>query len=154
MSNNPKHKIVIGNFNENVICEVLRLQSLCNLSPWSKTDYKNEIYRDNSCSLVALYENKVAGFIVLRITSDEAEIYNIAVSPYFRNRGIGAMLLSESIERATQNKKINRVWLEVRESNKSAFRFYRKNGFQLMGKRKNFYSYPIEDALIMLLELN
>jgi [ribosomal protein S18]-alanine N-acetyltransferase len=123
------------------------------LSHWSEIDYKNEIERKGSFSLVAGYKDRLVGFAILRVTAGEAEIYNIAVDPDYRSRGIGKMLLREAINKAVQTGKIERIWLEVRESNPDAIRFYQGNGFFVVGRRKNFYAQPNEDALLMVLQV-
>jgi [ribosomal protein S18]-alanine N-acetyltransferase len=153
MEDKFKEKVTIENLKEKFISEVLQLQSVCKLSHWSEIDYKNEIERKGSFSLVAGYKDRLVGFAILRVTAGEAEIYNIAVDPDYRNRGIGKMLLREAINKAVQTEKIERIWLEVRESNRDAIRFYQGNGFFVVGRRKNFYAQPNEDALLMVLQI-
>jgi [ribosomal protein S18]-alanine N-acetyltransferase len=153
MEDKFKEKVTIENLKEKFISEVLQLQSVCKLSYWSEIDYKNEIERKGSFSLVAGYKDRLVGFAILRVTAGEAEIYNIAVDPDYRNRGIGKMLLREAINKAVQTEKIERIWLEVRESNRDAIRFYQGNGFFVVGRRKNFYAQPNEDALLMVLQV-
>ncbi|HEX8247811.1 MAG TPA: ribosomal protein S18-alanine N-acetyltransferase [Pyrinomonadaceae bacterium] len=133
---------------------VLKIEQECFLSSWSFEGYKSELLRDDSKAIIAEMDGEAAGFAIARlITSvNEGEILNIAVSQKFRNRGLGTLLLKE-INGFLKSEKIESVWLEVRKSNFTAQDFYRKNGFVLYGERKNFYTNPSEDALVMKLNL-
>lgn len=78
----------------------------------------------------------------------ECDIYNIAVARRFRRHGIGGDLLRNVIWSAKKRHAAS-VWLEVRDSNESAIEFYLKNGFRRIYQRKNFYSNPLENAVVM-----
>ncbi len=78
----------------------------------------------------------------------ECEIYNIAVKQEFQNQGVGKHLLRRLIS-LTVECNAESIWLEVRNSNKRAIDFYKKNDFRLIYERKNFYSNPVENALVM-----
>lgn len=88
------------------------------------------------------------GYIWARFVLDEGDIGNIAVAPGFRRRGAGAALLKALLEEA-ERRQAAVVQLEVRESNLAARRLYEKNGFETVGKRKNYYEKPAEDAILM-----
>ena len=88
------------------------------------------------------------GYIWARFVLDEGDIGNIAVAPGFRRRGAGAALLKALLEE-TERRQAAVVQLEVRESNLAARRLYEKNGFETVGKRKNYYEKPAEDAILM-----
>lgn len=130
------------------------------MSPWSAQSYLDEIKNPDAILLrLVSSENEIIGFVVGRLVPGgnvefrtDAEIYNIAVVSEHRNTGNGQLLLDEflkiSIERGAKN-----VWLEVRESNRSAIAFYRKNGFEQVQTRPNFYKDPRESALLMRLDL-
>lgn len=98
------------------------------------------------------------GFIAGRVipstggSGSDAEIYNIGVGPAFQNRGIGSMLLRRFIE-TTRARGVDRIWLDVRMGNRVAIEFYLNHGFLGTGRRKAFYSDPLEDAIIMCLRL-
>lgn len=113
------------------------------LADIKKADNKqNQVY--NICNLSGM----VVGFAGIMLIADEAELLNIAVTPSFRGQGIGQMLLDKMITEAAR-KAIRRLLLEVRKGNVSAIQFYNKNHFQKLGERKNYYSHPKEDAVIM-----
>ncbi len=78
----------------------------------------------------------------------ECEIYNIAVKKEFQNQGVGKHLLRWLIS-LTVERNAESIWLEVRNSNKQAIDYYKKNDFRLIYERKNFYSNPVENALVM-----
>lgn len=88
------------------------------------------------------------GYVWARFVLDEGDIGNIAVAPGFRRRGAGAALLKALLEEA-ERRQAAVVQLEMRESNLAARRLYEKNGFETVGKRKNYYEKPAEDAILM-----
>ena len=142
-------KIVLGD-----LPEILMIEQECQLSPWSEDDYRAELDRSHSISIAASLNDRTAGFLIGRlITSDaEAEIYNIGVRKMFRRENIGSVLVRYFID-VCKIHGIDRVFLEVRQSNNEASAFYKKQGFEIAGIRKNFYGLPLEDALIMNLNL-
>ena len=85
---------------------------------------------------------------VLAIPPDEWEITNVAVDPDFRRQGMGEALMRALADKAAQAG-VARISLEVRVSNGAAIGLYRKLGFVDCGVRKNFYSAPREDGVIM-----
>jgi ribosomal-protein-alanine acetyltransferase len=133
---------------------VLEIERECFLSSWSLDGYKSELLRDDSKAIIAENKGEIAGFAVARLitSANEGEILNIAVRLQFRKHGIGTLLLKEITE-FLKSYKIRSVWLEVRKTNFTAQNFYRKNGFAVCGERKNFYTNPLEDALLMKLNL-
>ena len=90
------------------------------------------------------------GYAGLHVAVDEGYIDNIAVREEYRRQGVGEALLGAFIRFGTE--KLAFLTLEVRPSNEPAIRFYMKHGFAQVGRRKNFYSAPKEDALLMTLE--
>ena len=81
------------------------------------------------------------------------QVANIAVHPGFRTRGFGNALLLKMIETGL-SWKAESIWLEVRESNRVARTLYEKLGFELVGKRRKYYSDNDEDAIVMSLTLS
>lgn len=94
----------------------------------------------------------VIGFLAARVVSDEMEILNVAVDPDVRGRGAGSALLAAAIEYGRRSGS-RRAFLEVRESNRRAQRFYERHGFLACGRRPRYYNHPEEDALLMALTL-
>lgn len=129
---------------------ILQIQQKSNLSPWSFRDYKDEISRGDSFSVVAKNNYQTVGFLVARLIKAEncAELYNIGVDVYFRRKSVGGKLLESLIKYCVDND-LEKIFLEVRESNETAIKFYLKNNFTIIGKRKNFYTNPTENAILM-----
>jgi [ribosomal protein S18]-alanine N-acetyltransferase len=82
-------------------------------------------------------DGRAAGFALYRTISDEAELLLLAVSPEFRRRGIGKMLLDQFLD-AARDGGAGRVHLEVREGNPAVI-MYRLAGFSLVGRRHKYY---------------
>lgn len=129
---------------------VLEIQDICNLGPWSKADYQKELKNENALLLVAEKNEKVLGFASARLITSSVEILNIGVLPEERKKGIGNALLRKALELGREKKAVE-CWLEVRFSNLGAQKFYQKNNFQIVGRRKNYYQNPVEDAILMTL---
>ncbi len=98
--------------------------------------------------LIAQVNGQVCGFLVARVTGDEAEILNTAVDPTHRRSGIGSLLLTTAISEA-QARNAKNIYLEVRESNSAAIAFYSRHGFAKTAQRCAYYSSPTENAVVM-----
>ncbi len=138
--------------------DVLEIHFECGLSPWTLLDYQKEIENKDSLNFVAKQNEKIIGFAIVRMhlgaenVYDSAEIYNIAVSNSFQTKGIGQKLFDRIVSKLkTEN--ISEIWLDVRESNKKAIKFYLKNGFVQEFVRKDYYNHPLENAFILKLTL-
>ena len=111
---------------------------------------------DNALSafLVALDEEEnVVGYAGLQVILDEGYIANIAVRPDRRRQGIAGKLLQVFLDFARGNH-LAFLSLEVRASNYDAIALYGSRGFRSVGRRKNYYEHPREDALIMTKEFD
>lgn len=103
---------------------------------------------DGGVILVAEEGETLLGYVWVRFVLDEGDIGNVAVAPDVRRRGIGAALLKALFAESERRGAVV-LQLEVRESNLAARRLYEKNGFETVGKRKNYYEKPAEDAILM-----
>jgi ribosomal-protein-alanine N-acetyltransferase len=117
-------------------------------APWSAGDLLLAL-RNNLSSRVAEEHGSICGVIVFRVMADEAEILNLAVAPDLRRRGIGSSLLEEAV-RASKAARAQKIFLEVRESNDTARKFYAGRRFIEAGRRRQYYREPSEDALILV----
>ncbi len=117
--------------------------------PWSAQGFADTLCREDVLFLVACEDDSLLGYVGVYCTADEGEITNVAVAQTARRRGIGQELLRHLIDQLAQ-RGIGRIVLEVRVSNDPAIRLYEKQGFVTMGKRKNFYEKPTEDAYVMV----
>ena len=120
----------------------LLLLAVCEVSPWT-ADQVAEVLRSNvnSCALAA-DESQLVGFLVWQETDFEAEVLQIAVLPSYQGQKIATALF----DFLPADKEI---FLEVRESNKPALLFYKKEKFEEIARRKAYYYAPVEDAIVM-----
>jgi ribosomal-protein-alanine acetyltransferase len=108
-------------------------------SRWPVTEYMQYEFT------VSMRDGTVAGFLVWRpLAEGECEVLNLAVAPEFRRQGVARQLLEPLLHRGG-----NTVFLEVRESNQAARNLYNSMGFQEVGRRKQYYESPPEDAIVM-----
>ena len=131
------------------IDQMVIIEQECFSVPWSRDALMEEL--DNPCAHYVVCtdtEGNVVGYIGSRIVLDEADITNVAVRPQYRRRGIAARLVSMMLEQMAE-KGVVSVLLEVRESNLPAQKCYERAGFTVVGRRKNYYELPKEDALLM-----
>lgn len=131
--------------------EVWNLQKKCFSLPWSLASLENMFQVQGYTSLVAVEEQNIIGYIGIKAVLDEADITNVAVDAAVRRQGIGKRLIEQLLIKADQ-KRINRIFLEVRVSNEAAIRLYQGAGFKKIDCRKGYYDKPKEDAFIMLWE--
>jgi len=115
-------------------------------SAFNKSYLDTLIKGDNSFIYVYLIDDKVSGYLMVLDSIDVYEILAIATVEEYRNKGIAQELLDKI--------KTKDIFLEVRESNQVAINFYKKNKFNQISIRKNYYSEPNENAIIMKLEVN
>jgi ribosomal-protein-alanine N-acetyltransferase len=95
---------------------------------------------------------KLAGFLVVRAVVAEAELLNLCVAPEKRRTGLAAALLHEAVDELRRTR-VERLFLEVRESNTPAISFYEKHKFRKTGRRPAYYRDPDEAAVLMMKEL-
>jgi ribosomal-protein-alanine N-acetyltransferase len=98
----------------------------------------------------AVQNGSVAGVLIGRIAADEFEILNLAVYKASRRRGIATQLVSTAVQSA-EREGAQRFYLEVRSSNEGGLALYHKMGFQVCGRRPNYYANPSEDAVLLVL---
>ena len=134
-----------------LIPAIAEIERLCFSQPWSENALHEELFNDTACFIAAVSENgETLGYAGLHCILDEGYIDNIAVRPEYRRQGVAAELLKAFLRFG--NAKLTFLTLEVRASNLPAISLYGKYGFKEVGRRKNYYSAPVEDALLMTLE--
>ena len=146
---------------EHDLLEVVEIEEHSGLSRWGWAAYYAELQGNNRrLMLVARVEppleqarsDNIAGYIVARLTANELHINNVAVREKYRRRGIGSTLLAR-ILREGRRLAATAAFLEVRAGNSLAQALYEKCGFRGIGRRPNYYSAPLEDAVIMSAQL-
>lgn len=116
--------------------------------PWSREGFFTWLMKTNALFLVAEEKEEIIGYCGIIMVLDEGDITNVAVKPSRQREGIGKLLL-QSLCILTAERGIKEIHLEVRESNGSARRLYEREGFEVDGLRKNYYSSPKENAILM-----
>ena len=130
------------------VSQVAELEKICFSDPWSENSIAYELTNPLSLWLVAVEDERVAGYVGSQSVMGESDMMNVAVHPDFRRRGIAEQLVTELIA-LLADKGNHSLTLEVRASNAPAISLYEKLGFAQIGLRKNYYRNPKEDALIL-----
>lgn len=134
------------------VSQVAALEQVCfPADPWSGELFRAALENPRVCPLLAQGEDGgVLGYAVLSVVLDEGSLDNIAVSPDVRRNGVADALLSALT--GFGRGRLSVLMLEVRASNAPAIALYEKHGFAAVGRRKNYYDAPKEDAILMTLE--
>lgn len=123
----------------------LKLKEILDLcygeSSWSEVYLLSNLKRD--VYFLAEVDDEVVGFLAVQVVMEEMEITNLAVKPEFRSKKIASALMEQI------NNFSGTLFLEVRKSNKLAQNLYKKYNFEAFYTRKNYYSHPTEDAILM-----
>ena len=127
--------------------QIAKLEKVVFSTPWSE-DALLDAFSHGTKFFVAQKGDTVLGYIGISCVVDEGYITNVAVFPEFRCMGVGTALLNKVFS-LKDELSLSFISLEVRESNLSAIHLYEKMGFETEGLRKNFYTNPSENALIM-----
>lgn len=128
--------------------DVYIIETECFSHPWSRQSLEEELDNETSLFLVAKEENEVIGYIGMSIVIDEGYIFNVAVRESYRNKGVATALINELVTYGKKNN-LSFITLEVRKSNLPAISLYSKFGFLKAGERKDYYSNPKENAILM-----
>jgi len=125
------------------------LEELIFSDPWDRKDIFSYICSDTGMCYTAKKDGKIVAYIIGRIIAPEGEIYRIATHPEYRRRGIAYRLLDYAVK-TERGRGLECLFLEVRSKNIAARNLYHSYGFRQMGERKNYYSNPTDDAIIMV----
>ena len=129
---------------------VLEVEAESFTNPWTREMYAWELRNRSVCHIyvVRTPECAVAGFCAFWLVFDEVHINNLAVRPAFRTHGMGTALIRHVLD-AGATLGARRATLEVRASNEGARRLYERMGFYVAGIRRDYYTNPVEDALVL-----
>jgi ribosomal-protein-alanine N-acetyltransferase len=131
---------------------VLSIERQSFSNPWPEATFRGEIQNEGlSFPLVAIDKDgsTVLGYVLYWLIQDEVQINNVAVHPDYRGRRLGERMMWEALAEARQSGGTHAV-LEVRASNAAARTLYEKKlGFVFLGIRKDYYTNPLEDALVL-----
>ena len=130
-------------------CHLTALEAIekaCFHAPWSEKMLREELGK--GIFLVAERDGQTVGYVGCQTVLDEGYITNVAGAPDWRRQGIGRTLIEELKKRAAKSG-LSFVTLEARASNAPAIALYEGAGFRQVGVRRNFYTAPAEDAVLM-----
>jgi ribosomal-protein-alanine N-acetyltransferase len=131
---------------------VLEIEQASFGDPWSRSAFVDLIGDPRVAFLIADAKGEVRGYVVAWFVLDEGEIGNLAVHATARRQGVGARLLDGAIA-AVRASDVDSLYLEVRDSNVAARALYASRGFAEVGRRREYYRRPKEDALVLRLDL-
>jgi ribosomal-protein-alanine N-acetyltransferase len=132
------------------IDEVLAIEQVSFTNPWTREMYLAELQNTgvSFCFLARTTGGHAIGFCSVWRVLDELHINNLAVMPDFRRTGVGSALLHHVLQDGAALG-ARRATLEVRRSNDAARALYERFGFTTAGVRRDYYSKPVEDALVL-----
>jgi len=134
------------------IAQVMAIERMSFPSPWSEQMVLEELSNPVSSFLVLEVEGRILGYLCAWWVDREVHLLSLATHPDARRRGVAKRLLRELIE-AARAAGVERIFLEVRESNLIAQNLYSSMGFMEAGRRPMYYSDTKEDAIVMSLDL-
>lgn len=122
--------------------------------PWSLGIFRDCLLAGYYC-LVLEISGTVAGYTIMSIAASEAHVLNLCVHPNAQSLGFGRKLLNALIAKAREAE-VDKIFLEVRPSNKIALALYRSVGFEQVGIRPAYYQarFGREDAVILAATLH
>jgi ribosomal-protein-alanine N-acetyltransferase len=121
-------------------------------SPWTGKQIFAELDRKSGISLIAENKEGVVGWCCGMATAPEAELFKIAVAANRQRRGVANFLLQELVILLV-GRRVEQIYLEVRSENIPARALYRSSGWKEQGKRKNYYTNPVDDAILLVRNL-
>ncbi|HEL1583531.1 TPA: ribosomal protein S18-alanine N-acetyltransferase [Streptococcus suis] len=119
------------------------MQSVYDQSPWTLEQIVSSMASQDEDYYLAYEGQELVGFLAVQTVLDEMEILQIAVKADFQRLGIASQLMAAVMDWDGD------IFLEVRESNSAAQALYTRQHFTKIGKRKDYYRNPVEDAVIM-----
>ena len=143
-----ENSIIIRNLQEKDIDDLVEIEELCFHTPWTKNSLKQELKNKLARYKVIEKNSKIVAYAGIWFVVDEGHITNVAVHPEQRGLGYGNKVIEALIDECA-NSNIISMTLEVRKSNETAIKLYKKYGFKLSGIRPGYYTDTQEDALIM-----
>lgn len=130
------------------VSSVAALEAICFADPWSENSVASELNNPLSLWLVAVEDDVIVGYVGSQTVMGETDMMNVAVHPDHRRGGIARRLINVLIQ-SLKARESHCLMLEVRASNEPAIALYTDLGFVEVGRRRNYYRNPKEDALIL-----
>ena len=143
--------ICIERIRDEHLPQIEMIEQECFSSPWTRKSLEL-LLGAGAVGFCATEQGKVVAYGGMMYVLDEGQITNIATLSDYRRRGFAKKILESLLEFAKQNGLAN-IFLEVRQSNAGAIDLYRDFGFVQIGQRRNFYTDPAEDAILLKLDV-
>ncbi len=136
------------------LARVMEIEQQSYSMPWTESTFRGLLRRTDADLYVAETRGAaIAGYAVAWAVLEQGELGNVAVAPEFRRRGVAHRLLDAVVDRSRE-RGVRELFLEVRVSNIHARQLYETYGFREVGRRRNYYMEPVEDALVMRKDLD
>ncbi len=132
---------------------IANLEKKTFVHPWSESSLSSFFETESALYIVAMEGNELASYCTMLIVLDEVQIINVATNEKYKRQGYADAVISLALDEALR-RGLNTISLEVRESNVPAIALYEKFGFVVAGERKDFYTNPRENALVMIKNLD
>ncbi|MBO9470351.1 ribosomal protein S18-alanine N-acetyltransferase [Endozoicomonas sp. G2_2] len=154
MSVEPRQLIGVRGMRSRDVPAVLEIEQVSYGYPWSERIFRDCLRVGYHAWVATDLDEQVIGYALLSVAVGEAHVLNLCVAPDARGHGVADRLLEALIGQA-EAERAERVLLEVRPSNKSARRLYKRCGFERIATRPGYYPAPDgrEDALLLALDL-
>ena len=143
---------IITDAREELLPQIQKIEQQSFSVPWTEAMLRLQLQPDSHVFLTAEAAGDVVGYVGLMYVLDEGYISNVAVHPIWRRRGAADALLT-ALEARARKLLLSFLTLEVRVGNAPAIALYEKHGFRAVGRRKDYYEKPKEDAVLMTLIL-
>jgi ribosomal-protein-alanine N-acetyltransferase len=127
---------------------VMEIENASFSAPWSLSTFRSLLRRGDADVLAAVEDGQLRGYAICWTILDQAELGNVAVAGDARRRGVARMLVRAALDRARERGAAE-CYLEVRHSNLAARSLYETHGFEVISRRRRYYSNPTEDAIVM-----
>ena len=139
----------IEDVQEQQLEQIEQIEKACFSLPWTIDQLRGQL-KDTQHEFIAAMDERgrILGYVGMMYVLDEGYISNVAVAPEHRRLGIADALISKLMERSACLE-LSFVTVEVGCSNSAAMALYKKHGFIPVGRRKNYYDFPREDAILM-----
>lgn len=134
------------------VADVAELERRIFTDAWSEQAILETLSQRQTMLLAAYEDKKLIGYLILYYVLEDGEIARIAVADSYRRQGVATLMLRELVD-LCGDIGVSKLLLDVRESNTAAYTFYEECGFVRDGIRKNFYSDPVENGILMSLEI-
>lgn len=131
------------------VAQIAELEAEIFSDPWSERSIFPYVCTSGGMCYVAVSDGKVLAYVLGRVIAPEGEVYRIATRRGYRRRGIAYRLLDYAVK-CERGRGLETLFLEVREGNVPARNLYHSYGFSEVGVRKNYYSNPVENAIVMI----